>query len=106
MEKTSVFELPNNLARQVPVDEVNSPYLTRRLYRALRGLSRRAVECDKECLQVTKNVFMSDRLEGEDTANSTIFRTPNVSIAVRWFAAWQLENTLRPGHRRNTWVWD
>jgi hypothetical protein len=52
---------------------------------------------------VTKHAFLSDVLEGGgDTADSTIFPTTSLSIVARWFAAWQLENALGPGHRRNT----
>jgi hypothetical protein len=79
-EKTSVFELPKNLARQVPVDEVNSPFL-QGAYTASCG----AIHGGQQ--NVTKHAFLSDMLKRGATANSMIFPTSSVSIVARWFAA-------------------
>ena len=59
-EKTSVFELPKNLARQVPVDEVNSPFL-QGAYTAPCGAIHGVQQ------NVTKHAFLSDMLEGGGT---------------------------------------
>jgi hypothetical protein len=67
-------------SKAAPVDEVNSPFL-QGAYTAPCGA---AAECDEEC-------FLFDRLDGEDTTNSTISPTPNVPIVARWLAAWQRE---------------
>jgi hypothetical protein len=45
---------------------------------------------------------MFDMLEVGATANSTIFPITSLSIVARWLAAWQLENAIGPGHKRNT----
>jgi hypothetical protein len=45
---------------------------------------------------------MSDMVEGGAAANSTIFPTTSLSIVAWWLAAWQLDNAIGPGHKRNT----
>jgi hypothetical protein len=67
-------------SKAAPVDEVTSPFL-QGAYTGPCG----AVHGVRQ--NVTKNAFLFDRLDGEDTANSTIFPTPNVSIVARWLAA-------------------
>ena len=71
-------------SKAAPVDEANSPFL-QGAYTAPCGAAHGVQQ------NVTKNAFLFDGLDGEDTTNSTIFPTPNVSIVARWFAAWQRE---------------
>jgi hypothetical protein len=63
IQKSAAARRLKNLARQVPVDEVNSPFL-QGAYTAPCGAIHGVQQ------NVTKHAFLSDMLEGEwDTAN-------------------------------------